>query len=812
MNESAGTIKIGSFFFDTEKLRWSFLSGFPLISLQNATCSLEIDGRFFSLYEASSRSFRIRKISDVLGERRTLEGTFQFREPFFRWVIRWQVSLRDGFLIVNSFIKNLSGKPVRPGRCFLIDAIASNGGMVLLGKNLERATFLQFGFCDSTPILSRETGVEERLPPAGQNSRVKMLTSDGGNHYSNEICHLYNPESGNAFLSGFISFDSFGCRHHVRYARRKGIAELRAFCDLDGTMIQPQAFLKSEHLYIEFSHNPYTALERWADVVRKRYRIRLSAHTPAGWIGGAWVDVFGKKGESPQHVVVENCKAIRKRLAGFPFDYIWISLVNIHDMLPGNWLEFNRKKFPEGFGKTLKKIRRYGFKPGLWVAPFWVFEDAKSAFHQVRSAILRMPQGLPWIRKFVWPYTHVRPRRGKAFRVYTLDGTHPQAHDFIQKVFKRYRKLGVRYYMLDFLGGTKGVKLHNPSLSLRAAERLLMTKIRLAAGRDTHILTAVGSGMHYTGIVDAMRVSTDYGEGRPLYPPFRDFFTATFALNDQVASNHRDTLRNAACSFFTHRRLFINDCNLLTVDKPVPLNDARIATTIFAITGSPIMLGDDIRRIHQERLNLIKKCLPRTFEMACPVDLFRNVYPDGYPRIFSLRVKKNWDEFFVVAVFNFDELPYRTVLKSQEIGAGDEGCFWLYDFWNERYLGSFKEAFECHVPPCSVNVYRITRVRNHPWILSTDMHLLQGAVEILSVFWDHRKAVLSGVAVRPEGEVGNIFFLMPPGFRLRNHQGHWLARDYRDSSVIIRKEIHFLKKKMYWSLKFVRDTRAGREG
>lgn len=811
MDKSFRGPRIGPLSFDREKGQWLFRTLRLPACLLEAASSLEMNGHIFSLHQAATARFRTLKTGSA-GEEMVLEGTFRFPEPSFSWTLRWEVSSDSSSLILDSAVSNLSNNPFRIGRCFLVDTDVSRGGRLLPGKPFDDGTFLQFGFHDPSPLVSGAGRVENSLPPAGQDSRVESLISNGGIHVSREMCHIYDVGAGRMFLSGFVSFDTAACGHRLRYLRGRGIQEFSAFCDFFGHPLQPGRTLRLERLHLEFSRCPYQALERWVEVVRRRYRPRLNARTPAGWIGWSWVDVTSRREQRAQDVVLENCRAIRKRLAGFPVEYVWISMVNIRDMLPGNWLEFNRHQFPRGVQAALKKIRRLGFKPGFWVAPFWIFADAGRTSRQALPGILRTTTGSPWTRRFRWPYTDVRPGEGRAFRVYSLDGTHPKASAFIRRVFSRYRDMEVRYYMLDFLGGTAGTRPRDPSVTWRAAERILMKEIRAAAGPRTHILTAVGSGMHYIGIADAMRVSTDYGEGRPLYPPFRDFHTATFALNDTVASNHRDTLRNAASSYFAHRRLFINDCNLMTVDKPVSLNNTRITATIFAMTGSPLMLGDDIRRMDGERLELIKKCLPRTREMAFPVDLFTSVYPEKHPRVFSLRVRKPWDEFCIVAVFNFDETPFARTITAEELGIRGGTRQWLYDFWNEEYLGSFAGRFECRVSPRSVNVYRITRARNHPWLLSTDMHVLQGAVEIPCLTWDTRENVLSGSAVRPAGETGNIFLLMPQGFRLLNHEGHWLARDYRDSSVIIRREIRFRKRRMDWRLSFLQDPSAGREG
>ena len=94
--------------------------------------------------------------------------------------------------------------------------------------------------------------------------------------------------------------------------------------------------------------------------------------------------------------------------------------------------------------------------------------------------------------------------------------------------------MGIRYYMLDFLGGYRAVRrtVWDQTMTAAESDRALMLTIREAAGPETHLLTAVSSTPCYVGATDAARVSSDYGEGRPLYPPFHCLFNATYVVHD----------------------------------------------------------------------------------------------------------------------------------------------------------------------------------------------------------------------------------------------------------------------------------------
>jgi len=75
--------------------------------------------------------------------------------------------------------------------------------------------------------------------------------------------------------------------------------------------------------------------------------------TTAGWLGWSWVDCLNDRTQTAERTTLGNAAAICKRLAGFDVDYIWTSQTNLKDMLPGNWLEFNRRHFHTATSRRL---------------------------------------------------------------------------------------------------------------------------------------------------------------------------------------------------------------------------------------------------------------------------------------------------------------------------------------------------------------------------------------------------------------------------------------------------------------------------
>lgn len=702
----------------------------------------------------------------------------------FSWTIRLEPTT-DGTFQLRGKIRNTAASPLRLGLCRLFHG--RPGSRKKKKKTTTGNLLFRWDQCWA--------------------ATVEKLDGDYRGYSSRHLSMICNPAEEQAFFAGFTTLDQCLTRVDVFCDSAARLETFSAFCDFQQFELKPGAVMETECLQLAVHADPHQLLQNWVKQVRRVYRPKFNSETPTGWLGWAWVDKLSEREESAEKIILENCRAIRERLAGFPVDYIWMSQVNLKDMAPGNWLKFNRKHFPHGFRNTLKKMMDDHFKPGLWVAPFWIFTAATAVFNQNRKNLIRKKSDRLYKQPIDWEFIAADKDSDGKTAIGFLDPTHPDSHSFMEKVFSTYYEMGIRYYMLDFLGDMVRMNAtdqppHDPSITWTAAMRRLIETIRRAAGKDTHLLTAVASTPIFTGCIDASRINTDYGEGRPLYPPFRCHYSATYAINDPHFGNTRLLLQRVAANYFTHRQLYINDYNMLTIDKPLPRGIAEINTTILGLSGSPIMLGDDIRKIHPQRLQMIKQCLPRTTEVAFPLDLFERPGPELYPRLFSLAVDTPWERYILLAAYNLDDRAWTGEVDFFRLGLPKNRLFRVYEFWNEQYVGTRRDTLEISVPPLACRLYRIAPARKHPWLLSSDLHIQQGKVEIRDLTWNAESLILSGTALRPQGETGNLIFLMPPGYRLINHENHFLLKDGRDSTVQIRRPLTFPSDAESFTLEF----------
>jgi hypothetical protein len=678
-----------------------------------------------------------------------------------------------------SEIRNRGTSPVKLGRCRLLDLADGPSGLFMGEKPEETVMLALSGWSLPSPVC-------------------KISTAQG-TLTSKTIAPLFNAKAQTSLLLGFLTFDRINTEHQAEWSQAAKGIQLRAYCDFEGYALAKNQSVRSEKLMVLFSGDPQQAMRYWADAVAKHYQPRIWPKIPTGWVGWSWVDAFSI--ERYEDVVRRNASAIRRRLAGFDVEYIWVSLGNLKDVLPGNWLQWNTANFPTPPDRLAEELRRQEFKLGLWMGAFWMCTHADpQQLEEVKDAFL-MHRGKPMMAGQRWA-RGLGAALPEAQRpdMYTLDPTHPKTHALLRKTLETYYRWGVRYYMIDFLysisGSTPGTFLYDNCyrrdlITGPEVYRAGLKLVRDAAGPDVYLQTSTGPSIQNIGLVDACRTGTDYGEGRALVPG-TEFYPGTFIINDANHwTSHRSATDALATTGFMHRRLFLADTgNVLTVDKPCPLSDAQISATIFGINGSPMMLGDDIDRMTDERLRLVKQCLPRMPEAAYSLDLFESIAPD-YPKLFHLPIQTSWDRWDLVALFNYDDVPREVAVDLKRLGLDPAADYATWDFWNERFDGVCKGTFRIAAAPRSVKLLRLSPLRPHPWLLSTDMHVRQGQAEIENCRWDSAANALKFRAQRPAGERGNVFLLVPPGWELANPAGLWLGKDPRNKSVIARCDLEF---------------------
>jgi len=370
----------------------------------------------------------------------------------------------------------------------------------------------------------------------------------------------------------------------------------------------------------------------------------------------------------------------------------------------GDWVP--NDAFAEGFQPMVQAVRRRRLRAGIWLAPFLLAADSRTAAEHP-DWLLRQDDGSLLID----------PRLTKAYHV--LDATHPAAADHLAAVFRGLRQDGFTFFKIDFLyAGAYEGRRHDNTLTGTEAFRLGLQRIYDAvnppkAKEQAFILACGAPLMPIVGLVHGARIGGDIGapqmqDGKAIPP------TVGFGLVLSMA-------RNTAARVFFDRTLFTNDSDVVMVPAPqLTLDEARVLATVVALSGGIYMLSDDLDTLPEERLALLRN--PNLLELAGgpaaePSNLFAAPEREARDHWFALPqelppvwIRPQADGRTVVAVFNWSDAPRPYRLRFQEV-TGEAGRYRLFDLWSSRsggrQLGTRARSIRLALAPHSVRLLRM---------------------------------------------------------------------------------------------------------
>jgi len=191
-----------------------------------------------------------------------------------------------------------------------------------------------------------------------------------------------------------------------------------------------------------------------------------------------------------------------------------------------------------------------------------------------------------------------------------------------------------------------------------------------------------------------------------------------------------------------HKNFWINDPDCLMIrrtDTQLNIDEIKLQLTIFGLSGGQIVISDDMNKLSEEEINdaklLIPPYNPKEFDPIV-VDAFISKLPSVY----MLETEEIIGKSFLVAIINWNDIATSKKLKILNILPNlseNAKYFYVYDFWNEEFLGKFKstDIIELRdLQPHSCDYLKIIPVnkyvKNVPILLSTNLHITQGCCEI----------------------------------------------------------------------------------
>lgn len=181
-----------------------------------------------------------------------------------------------------------------------------------------------------------------------------------------------------------------------------------------------------------------------------------------------------------------------RNIGDLPFDVFQID--DGWQITHGDW-EANQK-FPNGMKSLAEKIKFSGRTAGIWLAPFMVTSNSQ-LIKDHPDWLLRDEHGQPIPAGISW-----------GGNTWTLDSSHPEVLDWLEKLIRKVVDWGYNYLKLDFLyqGAILGKRYKD--ISREEAYRNAMQVMRDAAG-NAYILACGAPIIPSLGLCDGIRIGPD---------------------------------------------------------------------------------------------------------------------------------------------------------------------------------------------------------------------------------------------------------------------------------------------------------------
>jgi alpha-galactosidase len=177
----------------------------------------------------------------------------------------------------------------------------------------------------------------------------------------------------------------------------------------------------------------------------------------------------------------------------------------------GDWLG-NNTNFPNGLRPAVKKILENGYRAGIWIAPYMVGCRSKLYEEHPDWVLRNRDNSMAHQIEF---YEENRLWGAMDEEYYLLDTSNPAVMEYLRKVFRSFREMGITFFKTDFMNwGNKAshtVKRYAPGKTSAEYQRDLLKMIREEIGPESFWLGCISNYAPMIGFADAMRISWDIG-------------------------------------------------------------------------------------------------------------------------------------------------------------------------------------------------------------------------------------------------------------------------------------------------------------
>jgi alpha-galactosidase len=331
-----------------------------------------------------------------------------------------------------------------------------------------------------------------------------------------------------------------------------------------------------------------------------QYFEKMKINKPKAQAMTGWTSWYNYYQNISEEIIVKNLEALKN--ANKTIDIFQID--DGYQTFVGDWLEIDKTKFPNGMKVIADKIHAYGYKAGIWLAPF-VCETKSRIFREKPEWILRDSKGEMVLAGSNWS------------RFYALDIEVPEVRLYIKNVFNIVLNTwGYDLVKLDFLYAVCLIPRKHKTRGQIMCEA--MEFLRECVEDKLILGCGVPLGPSF-GQVDYCRIGCDVG---------LDWDDKAFMrLFHRERVSTLNAIGNAMGRWHLNDRAFINDPDVFFLrEDNISLTQTQKETLAFVNKhfGRLIFTSDDITLYNETQHKHFDQAMRLDYEVINQVNPYRN--------------------------------------------------------------------------------------------------------------------------------------------------------------------------------------------
>jgi hypothetical protein len=496
-------------------------------------------------------------------------------------------------------------------------------------------------------------------------------------------------------------------------------------------------------------------------------------------IWGSWTAYYYEALESD---IVSNTDWLAANLKPYGFQYVQIDDGYDRGEKEGHsWIEnWNKTLFPHGPEWLAQYIKSKGLRPGLWLVPNSYAGD----YQQHPDWYLHDKSGNPILD----------------YKTPALDYTNPAVQAWLKKLFSTLKGWGFEYYKFD---GEFSLPMYAPDVDRTKLYDKLIDPIVSYRNRLNLIRNIIGPETFVEGCVagtplDGIGFFNSVFNGADMYNSWKGCYAVFSSINANAFLNHMAVYVMPGEGIDVSPTMSVEESKQKIVPRAIQvaqsredhftgfgttLAEARTLVSFVSLTGVVYPLTSIMPGLPEERVRLLKMTMPTM--PILPVDLYSrgtditwdkfkyttpDIYIHNYPEILNLKVNARSGVYDVVGFINWrSETTLREISFSHKLGLKAGIAYVVFDFWNQKLLGIFRNHIEIDIEPHDTRVLLVHALEERPQLIGTSRHIT-GAYSIMDMEWNSSKNSLSGSSETVQGDIYTLFIYVPDGMDISHVQ------------------------------------------